>query len=447
MKTLKLLMFMLSAILISNEIFGQACIDSSLINSNVICNEIYDPVCGCDQVTYSNACVATNYYGVSSYTQGPCNQSSCQAGFNYLDSACFVEFYGSGAASYEWYFGDGTSGEGQYIYHNYANSGFYTMCMYAYDGQGILCDTVCQEIYVEGCGENTTCNAGFQTQGGDGCNMWFYGYGANSYEWQFEDNNSLETGSIINYSFTQDGSYWVLMLAYDGQNQLCDSIYQYITISGCDSTSCIDNSLINNDIICTTEVDPVCGCNQITYSNSCIAQYVYGITSYTEGACDQNSCNAGFQFSFDGNCNYTFYAFGAEDYEWWFDDMVLNGDSVTFYISPNQVHDICMYAYDGQGVLCDTVCESYVCNISGLDATSKLPLIVYPNPSNDGRFTIDFDGVLNNILLLDLYGRPVNCHIDLVTGFIDGSELNTGKYFISIQTKDKSYFEQILIMK
>ena len=287
----------------------------------------------------------------------------------------------------------------------------------------------------------------FSNPRGSGCTMWFYGYGANSYEWQFEDENSIETGPIVNYSFTQDGNYWVLMLAYDGQNQLCDSIYQYVTVAGCDSTNCIDSSLINYDIICTTEVDPVCGCDQVTYSNACIAQYFFGVTSFTEGLCGQNSCEAGFQFSADGNCNYTFYAYGAEDYEWWYDDMVFSGESVTLYISPNEVQDICMYAYDGQGVLCDTVCEPYICNLSGLDATSSLPLTVYPNPSNDGQFTIDFDGILNNVSLVDLYGRPVYCKVNLATGFVDGSQLNAGKYFLSIRTKDKSYFEQIVIMK
>ena len=145
MKTLKPLIIFLFGMYLSNQTYGQECIDSTLF-SNSLCTEEYDPVCGCDQVTYSNACIATNYYGVSSYTQGPCDPTSCQAAFNYVDSACFVEFYGSGASSYEWYFGDGTSDQGLYTFHNYANSGLYTICMYAYDEQGLLCDTVCLSL-------------------------------------------------------------------------------------------------------------------------------------------------------------------------------------------------------------------------------------------------------------------------------------------------------------
>ena len=59
----------------------------------------------------------------------------------------------------------------------------------------------------------------------------------------------------------------------------------------------------------------------------------------------------------------------------------------------------------------------------------------------------DFDGVLNNVSLVDLYGRPVDCPVNLITGLVDGSQLNAGKYFLSIRTKDKSYFEQIVIVK
>ena len=49
-----------------------ACIDSNQINLNVLCPAIYDPVCGCVSITYSNSCEAINYGGVVSFTPGPC---------------------------------------------------------------------------------------------------------------------------------------------------------------------------------------------------------------------------------------------------------------------------------------------------------------------------------------------------------------------------------------
>ena len=53
----------------SNE---NACIDESQIDEFSVCIEIYQPVCGCDGITYPNSCYASNFNGIVSYTEGEC---------------------------------------------------------------------------------------------------------------------------------------------------------------------------------------------------------------------------------------------------------------------------------------------------------------------------------------------------------------------------------------
>lgn len=55
------------------------------------------------------------------------------------------------------------------------------------------------------------------------------------------------------------------------------------SVTSCDkSTTCVEN--IDPDCICPAHYDPVCGCNNKTYGNSCVASCA-GITDYQLGEC------------------------------------------------------------------------------------------------------------------------------------------------------------------
>jgi hypothetical protein len=60
---------------LSNCASVDTCIDSTLINNAVDCIAIYEPVCGCDSVTYNNSCEAIYYHGIASFSPGPCTVS------------------------------------------------------------------------------------------------------------------------------------------------------------------------------------------------------------------------------------------------------------------------------------------------------------------------------------------------------------------------------------
>ena len=49
---------------------------------------------------------------------------------------------------------------------------------------------------------------------------------------------------------------------------------------------CIDESKIDPDGICPMNYDPGCGCDGKTYSNACAAE-IAGVTSWTKGECEK----------------------------------------------------------------------------------------------------------------------------------------------------------------
>ena len=108
-----------------------------------------------------------------------------------------------------------------------------------------------------------------------------------------------------------------------------------------------------------------------------------------------------------------------------------------------------MYAFDNQGMLCDTICETIICNMTGVDdgPVKNAQLLVYPNPSNNGFFTFETDSQITEVILLDLSGLKTNVIIDIDLGTINGLNLENGRYLLRVLSDDAIQFKQVLILK
>ncbi|MES2617863.1 MAG: T9SS type A sorting domain-containing protein [Bacteroidota bacterium] len=73
MKYFSLILLLLTVCSTSNA-QTQTCVEPARIQPTYQCNErFYDPVCGCNNVTYRNQCTAYNVYGVNWWRSGVCS--------------------------------------------------------------------------------------------------------------------------------------------------------------------------------------------------------------------------------------------------------------------------------------------------------------------------------------------------------------------------------------
>ena len=76
--------------------------------------------------------------------------------------------------------------------------------------------------------------------------------------------------------------------------------------------ACAGQGLIDPNVFCPEGYAPVCGCDGVTYSNSCVATHSGGVISWEEGVCATDAgcmcpwaCNFDDQAtSEDGSCDF-----------------------------------------------------------------------------------------------------------------------------------------------
>jgi hypothetical protein len=97
---------------------------------------------------------------------------------------------------------------------------------------------------------------------------------------------------------------------------------------------------------------------------------------------------------------------------------------------------------------CVDTSSCFIIDYAGIDGlTTSANLVVYPNPSNDGLFTIQFEGSISAVVLYDMVGRMIDVPCNVNQGTLDASALNAGKYLIRVNANDSVFMKQLVIVK
>ena len=126
------------------------------------------------------------------------------------------------------------------------------------------------------------------------------------------------------------------------------------------------------------------------------------------------------------------------------DDMAILGETDQTFVASSNASYAVIVTEEG----CPSA-TSACFNITtvGIDEVALEELIVYPNPSLDGQFTVKYEGQIVAVTLYDMVGRVVTVPADLTTGKVNASDLANGKYMVRVTTDKGIITKEIIVLK
>ena len=193
-------------------------------------------------------------------------------------------------------------------------------------------------------------------------------------------------------------------------------------------TNCRDENLIDSNIVCQAVYDPVCGCDSVTYENSCVAVYRYGVLMTTPGPCPQFWCKDFATIDSSANCIPTVQT-------------VCGCDGIT-YINPCTAEK-----YNGVQSWTSGACPDTNTTAPTIDALQQIR--AYPNPAQ-GVLWVEAQGLQQgDLYLTDITGKLVFSSVVNTTGTtqVDISQLGTGLYILTVHSAGKVHRSKVQVVR
>jgi len=242
-----------------------------------VCEDDYNPVCACGNIEYKNPCLAEKHFGMSNYYFGPCQCENpsiigtflgCQmvSQNENFDPVCSCDnktYFNICEAlnrfgSTENRFGPCKCIDSTFINQNLdCDNIFKPIC----GCDGYAYQNICEAIYKNGVIGHNTCKC--------------------------TETDLIKPTVNCNETFDFDP-----VCGCDGRTypNKCYAHYKVgittlnITPGPCANT-CKDSILTVPNFPCANQYEPVCGCDNVTYQNECIARYHFGVIKWKSGTC------------------------------------------------------------------------------------------------------------------------------------------------------------------